>query len=65
MTEAIGPFAYNIPFFSIFLALLAAIVTPLLPRGSRAAERLTLAVVEGRYLSEMSAMAHCAAYIWV
>ena len=42
--ETVGLLAYNVPFFSIFLALLAAIVTPLLPRGSRAAERLTLAV---------------------
>ena len=44
MTETISPFAYNIPFFSIFLAMLAAIAAPLLPRTSRAAERLTLAV---------------------
>ena len=44
MVEMVGLLAYNVPFFSIFLALLAAIVTPLLPRGSRAAERLTLAV---------------------
>ena len=42
--ETVGLLAYNVPFFSIFLALLAAIVTPLLPRGSRAAERLTLVV---------------------
>ena len=45
MTGTLSPFAYNIPFFSIFLAMLAGIVTPLLPRRSRAAERLTLAVV--------------------
>ena len=44
MTETISPFAYNIPFFSIFLAMLAAIAAPLLPRTSRAAERLTMAV---------------------
>ena len=30
MTETISPFAYNIPFFSIFLAMLAAIAAPLL-----------------------------------
>ena len=44
MMETISPFAYNIPFFSIFLAMLAAIAAPLLLRTSRAAERLTLAV---------------------
>lgn len=45
MTEMVGALAYNVPFFSIFLALLAAIAAPLLPRASRAAERMTLAVI--------------------
>lgn len=48
MTEMAGTFAYNIPFFSIFLAMLAAIATPLLahgPRTARAPERLTLSAV--------------------
>ena len=44
MTETVGLLSYNVPFFSIFLAMLAAIVTPLLSRAPRAAARLTLAV---------------------
>ena len=44
MTSGVDAFAYNIPFLSIFLVMLAAIVTPLLPRAPHAAERLTLAV---------------------
>ena len=39
-----GTFAYNVPFLSVFLALLTAIVIPLLSRAPRAAERLTMAV---------------------
>ena len=39
-----GTLAYNVPFLSIFLALLAAIVIPLLSRAPRAAGRVTMAV---------------------
>ena len=39
-----GTLAYNVPFLSVFLALLAAIVIPLLSRAPRAAGRVTMAV---------------------
>ena len=37
----IGMFAYNIPFISIFLMMIAAIVTPLLPKHGRIPEKLS------------------------
>ena len=39
-----GTFAYNVPFLSVFLALLTAIVIPLLSRAPRAAGRLMMVV---------------------
>lgn len=39
-----GTCAYNVPFLSVFLALLTAIVIPLFSRAPRAAGRLTMAV---------------------
>ena len=38
-------FAFNIPFVSIFLLMLAAIVTPLLPKRNRLPEKLSCCVV--------------------
>ena len=43
MTMA-GTCAYNVPFLSVFLALLTAIVIPLFSRAPRAAGRLTMLV---------------------
>lgn len=41
----INMFAYNIPFASIFLMMIAAIVTPLLPKHGRVPEKLSCAVI--------------------
>ena len=41
----INMFAYNIPFASIFLMMIAAIVTPLLPKHGRIPEKLSCAMI--------------------
>ncbi len=42
---SVNIFAYNIPFISIFLMMLAAIITPILPNRKRIPEKLSCAVV--------------------
>ncbi len=41
----IDSFAFNIPFISIFLAMIAAIITPLLPKQNRIPENLSCCVI--------------------
>ena len=41
----INLFAYNIPFASIFLLMISAIITPLLPRKNRLPEKLSCCVI--------------------
>ena len=42
---SVGMFADNVPFLSIFIAMIAAFVTPVLPCGNRMAEKVTCAVM--------------------
>ena len=41
----INSFAFNIPFISIFMAMIAAIITPLLPKKNRIPEKLSCCVI--------------------
>ena len=45
MNESIGMFAYNIPFASIFLMMISAIITPLLPDKNRIPEKLSCVMI--------------------
>lgn len=43
--NSINSFAFNIPFISIFMAMIAAIITPLLPKKNRIPEKLSCYVI--------------------